>query len=139
VRLDKVVLNALTLRELSLHGLPSPLNLDSLAYLVVPAYAVNASAHTITVTTDKQSYSCSGPIVVSGTTTGENPIRKPMRLTITNDETGAIVGFGKADVKQGAYSMTFTFTDTSMQGGFFTVTASWYGQVATTANPFSWA
>ena len=109
------------------------------AFIAVPAYAVDESGHSLTVTTDKSSYSCTGPIVISGIATGRNLLRKDVKITVTNDETGVAVAHGKAKPHGGTYSTTLHFTDTSMPEGYFTVTASWEGQTATTDGSFYWA
>jgi PKD repeat protein len=112
----------------------------ALSIMSVPVYAVdNLKAHTLTVSTDSSSYSCTSPIGISGIATGRDVPRRVVRLTITNDQTGLVVATGTAKVSHGAYSTTISFTDTSMAGGYFTVTAGWYGQVAQTDGSFYWA
>jgi len=109
----------------------------TLSITAVPVFA--NSAHTITVATDQSSYSCNSPIGISGAATGNNPIRRDVKITVRNDETGQIVAFTKAKVKHDAYSTAISFTNTNMQEGYFTVTATYYGQVAVTDSPFYWA
>jgi len=109
----------------------------ALSIMAAPAYA--DSAHTVTVATDQTSYSCSSPITISGAATGTNPLRRDVKVTVKNDETGQIVAFAKAEPKHGEYSTTVSFTNSNMQEGYFTVTSTYYGQVAVTDSPFYWA
>jgi hypothetical protein len=134
----QTLLNSVNLRNLvKLSILAILAGVLALSITAAPAFA--NSAHTITVATDQSSYSCSSPIGISGAATGNNPIRRDVKITVRNDETGQIVAFTKATVKHGAFSTTISFTNESMPEGYFTVTATYYGQVAVTDSPFYWA
>ena len=110
-----------------------------LSLSVAPSFASTGGSHTLTVQTNSQSYSCQQPIIVSGTALGQNLKDKPVRVVITNDISGKVVAHGKAAVSNGAYTITFTFTNNQMQGGpIFVVTATWHHQVAQTG-PFDWS
>jgi hypothetical protein len=112
----------------------------ALSIMAAPAYATdNSRGHTLTVATDQSSYSCSSPIGISGAATGRDLPRRPVTLTVTNYETGQVVATGSAKVSHGVYSTTISFTNPSMQEGYFTVTANWYGQFAQTDSLFYWA
>jgi hypothetical protein len=107
--------------------------------MTFPVYAFDFGAHSLSVQAGSSSYSCSSPIGISGTATGNNILRRHVKITITDVSTGVAVAHGSAKVSGGAYSTTIIFTNQSMQEGYFTVTATWYGQVAHGDGSFYWA
>ena len=111
----------------------------AISLLALPAFAADSSAHTLTVTTNAQAYSCSNPIVISGTATGKNPLRMKVKITVTADDNGGVtVASARAKVSGSAYSATVEFTNPSMQEGYFSVTATWEGQTAVDSSAFYW-
>lgn len=111
----------------------------ALSMMSVPAYAFSLGPHYVSVQANGTAFSCSSPIGVSGSATGNNILRRPVRITVTNINTGQVVATGTAKVSGGSFSTTVSITDPSTQEGYFTVTASWYGQVAHWDGNFYWA
>jgi len=112
----------------------------SLSFLAVPVYAANSSAHTLTLNLVNVGYSCSSPTTVSGTVTGKDPLRRDVKLTITNSaDPGVIYASASAEVKHGAYTATLSITSSTLQEGFLTVTAYWHGVVVSVGEDGLWA
>jgi hypothetical protein len=112
----------------------------SLSLLAVPVYAANSSAHTLTLTLNSVGLSCAEPTTVSGTVTGKDPLRRDVKLTITNSANpGVIYASTSAEVKHGAYSATLSIKSSSLQEGFLTVTATWHGVVVSVDEDGFWS
>jgi len=99
----------------------------SLAFLFAPAFPMLAShaAGTITVTTDKTSYSANATYVVSGTVSGANATGTAVSIVVTNS-LNQVADQNIANVINGAYTVTLhAGGSAAWTTGTYTVTASW--------------
>jgi hypothetical protein len=112
----------------------------SLPLLAVPVFAADSSAHTLTIDNVQPGYSCATPTIVSGTATGKLAFIRDVKLTITNSNNpGVVYASSTAEVKHGTYSGSLSIASSSLQEGWLTVTASWYGVVVSSSTTWFWA